>query len=88
MLRHTCLRNEQNIVATKETLSQHSYHTEGKKNVATRICCRNSSKNDAQDLLGRDRRLLAATETCNKSSKLSRGTTFKSRLRRQPGPKN
>ena len=31
MLRHSCLRNEQDIVAIKETLSQLSYHTEGKK---------------------------------------------------------
>ena len=46
MLRHSGLRNEQNIVATKETLSRQSYHTEGKKKVTTRICCFKSNKNE------------------------------------------
>ena len=66
MLRHTCLRNEHNIVVTKETLSRQSYHIEGKKNVATkkydvatqgRMIIRSS---------GCNRQLLAAIETCNK----------------------
>ena len=33
MLRYNCLRNAQNIVATKETLLRQSYHTEKKKNI-------------------------------------------------------
>ena len=46
VLQHSGLRNEQNMVAKKETLSRQSYHTEGRKKVATRICCRNSNKNE------------------------------------------
>ena len=86
MWRHTCLRNEHKIVVTKETLSRQRYHIEGKKNVATKNVLSQLKQERAQDLLGRDRQLLAATETYNENSKLSRNTTFRSRMKRQPGP--
>ena len=46
MFRHNCLRNAQNIIAAKETLSLQSFHAEKKKTVAITIRCHNKSKKE------------------------------------------
>ena len=89
MLRHTCLRNEQNIVATKETLSRQSYHTEGKKNVAikeyvvatqARMSTRSSSHERRLDTYNKDLQQRTQNSVVTQLQVVTEKTTWASNL--------
>ena len=63
MLRHNYLRNAQNMVATKETLSRKSYHTEEKTNVTTKNMLSQLKQKMSTKSSSRDRKM----HTCNKN---------------------
>ena len=86
--RQCCNKNHnRNVVTTRKAGSQHQFEE------ATQHHCLDQENTVATEIQGRTQeigryiRLLAATETCNENSKLYHDKTFRSRLRRQSGPK-